>query len=72
MSEVTRFRLGIWAVVFFVLVVSIPGWFVQMRLLQKIGRLEKRIVQLESRIDAEPETDALPNLPTPATPELQP
>ncbi len=59
MSEAKRFRLGIWAVVFFVLAVSIPGWFVQMRLLQKIGRLEKRVTELELRVDAEPQRDAL-------------
>ena len=61
MSEAKRFRLGIWAVVFFVLAVSIPGWFVQMRLLQKIGRLEKRVTELELRIDTEAEKDALPD-----------
>lgn len=53
MSETKRFRLGIWAVVFFVFAVSVPGWFVQMRLLQKVGRLEKRVIELESRVDAE-------------------
>jgi hypothetical protein len=60
MSETRRFRLGIWAVVFFVLVVSVPGWFVQMRLIEKLGRLEKRVVELESRVDTEPEPGAAP------------
>ncbi len=60
MSESRRFRLGIWAVVFFVLVVSVPGWFVQMRLIEKLGRLEKRVVELESRVDTEAESDAVP------------
>lgn len=55
MSEMRRFRLGIWAVVFFVLAVSMPGWFIQMRLIQKISRLEKRVVELESRNQAETE-----------------
>lgn len=58
MSETRRFRLGIWAVVFFVLAVSIPGWFVQVQLIQKLSRLEKRVVELESRTVA----------PTPADP----
>ncbi len=60
MLEARRFRLGIWAVVFFVLVVSVPGWFVQMRMIEKLGRLEKRVVELESRVEAEAEEDALP------------
>ena len=50
MSEEKRFRYGIWAVVFFVLAVTIPGWFVQMRVLQKLGRLEQRVTELESQI----------------------
>ena len=53
MSETKRFRLGIWAVVFFVLAVSIPGWFVQMRLLEKVGRLEKRVTELETQAEDE-------------------
>lgn len=57
MSEAKRIRVGIWAVVFFVLAVSIPGWFVQMRLIQKIGRLEKRVVELESRVESPPNTE---------------
>ncbi len=57
MPESKQYRLGIWAVVFFVLVVSLPGWFVQMRLIEKLGRLEKRVVELEARPDAEVEED---------------
>ena len=53
MSEVKRYRLGIWAVVFFVLAVSLPGWFVQMRLIEKLSRLEKRVVELETRVEVE-------------------
>ena len=49
MSDAKRFRMGIWAVVFFVLAVSVPGWFVQMRLVEKLSRLEKRVVELEAR-----------------------
>ena len=51
MSEVKRYRLGIWAVVFFVLAISLPSWFVQMRLIEKLGRLEKRVVELETRVE---------------------
>ena len=55
LSEARRFRWGIWAVVFFVLAVSVPGWFVQMRLIEKLGRLEKRVAELESRVEAQTE-----------------
>lgn len=51
MSETRQFRFGIWAVVFFMLAISIPGWYVQVRLIQKLGRLEKRVVELESHIN---------------------
>ncbi len=54
-SEARGFRWGIWAVVFFVLVVSVPGWFIQMRLIEKVGRLEKRVAELESRFEVETE-----------------
>ena len=54
----SKHRLGIWAVVFFVLVVSLPGWFVQMRLIEKIGRLERRVAELESPAEAEAQEQA--------------
>lgn len=53
-SEARRFRMGLWAVVFFVLAISMPGWFIQMRLIQKLGRLEKRITELEMQMEASP------------------
>ncbi len=53
-SEARRFRMGLWAVMFFVLAISMPGWFIQMRLIQKLGRLEKRITELEMRMEAPP------------------
>ena len=62
MSDAKRFRMGIWAVIFFVLAVSIPGWFVQMRLIEKLGRLEKRVVELETRAEVQPEQDVAPEL----------
>jgi hypothetical protein len=61
MSEARRFRLGIWAVVFFVLAVSVPGWFVQMRLVEQIGRLEKRVAELETQIEAGSAAEATPD-----------
>ena len=60
MSELRPFRLAIWAVVFFVLAVSIPGWFVQMRTIEKLSRLEKRLAQLEARL--EPEKQSSPDV----------
>jgi len=48
MSDTKRFRMGLWAVVFFVLVVTMPGWYVQMRTLEKVSRLERRIAELEA------------------------
>ena len=53
-SEARRFRMGLWAVVFFILAISMPGWFIQMRLIQKLGRLEKRITELEMQMEALP------------------
>ena len=45
---------------FFVLAVSMPGWFIQMRMLEKLGRLERRVGELESRLDAGAEEEASP------------
>ncbi len=50
-SDTRGFRWGIWAVVFFVLAVSVPGWYIQMRLIEKLGRLERRVTELESRYE---------------------
>ena len=50
MSETRRFRFALWAVIFFVLATAVPGWYVQMRLLEKVSRMERRISALESQL----------------------
>ena len=54
MSLMKRQRLLVWSVVVFALLVATPGWYIQMRLAEKVNRLEKRVTQLEDRL---PEAD---------------
>jgi hypothetical protein len=52
MSPAKRDRILVWSVVVFALLLAMPGWYIQMRLAEKINHLEKRVTELEDRLPA--------------------
>ncbi len=67
MSPMKRHRILIWSVVVFALLVATPGWYIQMRLAEKVNRLEKRVTELEDRLPAADGESAEPIVPEPST-----
>ena len=63
MSPMKRQRLLVWSVVVFALLVATPGWYIQVRLAEKINRLEKRVTELEDRLPAADGESPEPILP---------
>ena len=50
MPESRDYRIFIWSLVIFVLVVAAPGWYIQMQLAEKMYHLKDRVATLEDRV----------------------
>jgi membrane protein implicated in regulation of membrane protease activity len=50
MAPPRYYRIVLWSLVIFVLVVATPGWFIQTRLAQKMHHLKERVAALEDRV----------------------
>ncbi len=44
------YRIVLWSLVIFVLVVATPGWYIQKRLAEKMHHLGERVGELEDRV----------------------
>ena len=51
MPEPRYYRIVLWSLVLFVLVVATPGWYIQKRMAQKMYRLEERVAGLEQQVE---------------------
>ena len=54
MPEPRDYRIILWSLVIFVLVVAAPGWYIQKQMAEKLYLLEDRVAALEERVE-EPE-----------------
>ena len=52
MSESRSYRIVLWSLVLFVLVVATPGWYIQIRLAQKVYPLDESMAAMEERVAA--------------------
>ena len=50
MPEPRYYRIVLWSLVIFVLVVAAPGWYIQKQMAEKLYHLEGRVVRLEDRV----------------------
>ena len=51
MPEMKNHRIILWSLVTFVLVVAAPGWYIQIRMIQKVHILEGRVDALENQME---------------------
>ena len=51
MPEPSSYRIVLWSLVIFVLVVATPGWYIQMQLGKKVYLLEERVAALEEQVE---------------------
>lgn len=54
-------RLPLWSLVVFVVLVSLPGWYILLRLAENQRKIDKRLEVIENRLEADGEgTDDSP------------
>lgn len=51
MPEPRNYRIVLWSLVVFVLVVAAPGWYIQTQMAQKAYLMEQRLAALEERVE---------------------
>jgi F0F1-type ATP synthase membrane subunit b/b' len=51
MPEARYYRIVLWSLVIFVLVVATPGWYIQKQMAQKLHHLEDRVATLEEQAE---------------------
>ncbi len=51
MPEPRYYRIVLWSLVIFVLVVATPGWYIQKQMAQKMYHLEDRVATLEEQAE---------------------
>ncbi len=51
MPEMKHYRIILWSLVIFVLVVAAPGWYIQKQMAEKVYLLEDRVAALEEQVE---------------------
>jgi cell division protein FtsB len=51
MPEPRSYRIILWSLVIFVLVVATPGWYIQKQLAQKMHLMDDRLATLEEQVE---------------------
>ena len=51
MPESRNYRIVLWSLVIFVLVVATPGWYIQKQMAEKMYHLEDRVAALEEEVE---------------------